>query len=255
MSEVLLATRDLERRFGGLVAVSGVSLELRRGELHALLGPNGAGKSTLINLLSGDVPPSAGTVTLRGRDVTALPPERRSQLGIGRSYQRTSVFLDLPVHENVRLAAQAHLPRGRNPLADAEARPAAADATRAALAAAGLPPGDRRRASVLSHGERRQLEIAMMVATSPEVLLLDEPLAGMGADEAARVVELLRSLVPGRAVLLVEHDMDAVFALADVITVMVNGKVLETGRPDAIRGSPAVQQAYLGDAAAGGRRP
>ena len=255
MSEVLLATRDLERRFGGLVAVSGVSLELRRGELHALVGPNGAGKSTFINLLSGDVPPSAGTVTLRGRDVTALPPERRSQLGIGRSYQRTSVFLDLPVHENVRLAAQAHLPRGRNPLADAEARPAAADATRAALVAAGLPPGDRRRASVLSHGERRQLEIAMMVATSPEVLLLDEPLAGMGADEAARVVELLRSLVPGRAVLLVEHDMDAVFALADVITVMVNGQVLETGRPDAIRASPAVQQAYLGDAApAGGRR-
>jgi branched-chain amino acid transport system ATP-binding protein len=141
VSEVLLATRDLERRFGGLVAVSGVSLELRRGELHALLGPNGAGKSTFINLLSGDVPPSAGTVTLRGRDVTALPPERRSQLGIGRSYQRTSVFLDLPVHENVRLAAQAHMPRGRNPLADAEARPAAADVTRAALAAAGLPPG------------------------------------------------------------------------------------------------------------------
>jgi branched-chain amino acid transport system ATP-binding protein len=257
VSEVLLATRGLERRFGGLVAVSDASLELRRGQIHALLGPNGAGKSTFINLLSGDIAPSAGTVTLRGQDVTALPPERRSQLGIGRSYQRTSVFLDLPVHENVRLAAQAHQPRGRNPLADAEALPGPATATRAALEAAGLPGDDRRRASALSHGERRQLEIAMMIATSPEVLLLDEPLAGMGPEEALRVVELLRTLAPGRAVLLVEHDMDAVFALADVITVMVNGKVLETGLPEAIRASPAVQQAYLGDAhaAPGGSPP
>jgi branched-chain amino acid transport system ATP-binding protein len=257
VSETLLSTQGLGRRFGGLVAVADVSLELRRGELHALLGPNGAGKSTFINLLSGDIAPSTGSVSLRGRDVTRLPPERRSQLGIGRSYQRTSVFLDLSVHENVRLAAQAHLPLGVNPFADADARPALAEATRAALEAAGLSAGDRRRTSVLSHGERRQLEIAMMLATGPEVLLLDEPLAGMGAEEAARVVELLRGLVPGRAVLLVEHDMDAVFALADVITVMVNGKVLETGRPEAIRASPAVQQAYLGDAAAapGGSAP
>jgi len=243
----ILATRGLTCRFGGLVAVGDVSLELHRGKLHALLGPNGAGKSTFINLLSGELPPSGGSIALRGQDISRWTPDRRSRAGLGRSYQRTSVYLDLSVYENCRLAAQSRLPRAWNVLQSAYASFSVREATEAALAAAGLQAHDLRLASALSHGERRQLEIAMVLATRPEVLLLDEPLAGMGSDEAARIVELLRTLAPSHAILLVEHDMDAVFALADVITVMVNGQVLESGQPDQIRQSPAVRRAYLGD--------
>jgi branched-chain amino acid transport system ATP-binding protein len=253
VSGPILATRGLTRRFGGLVAVGDVSLELHQGRLHALLGPNGAGKSTFINLLSGELAPSGGTIELRGEDVSGWTPDRRSRAGLGRSYQRTSVFLELPVYENCRLAAQSRLPSGWNVLRNAYASLSVREATEAALVAAGLPAQDHRLASALSHGERRQLEIAMVLATRPEVLLLDEPLAGMGSDEAARIVELLRTLAPRHAILLVEHDMDAVFALADVITVMVNGQVLESGPPDQIRQSPAVRRAYLGDEE--GRRP
>jgi len=245
--EPILATRGLCRRFGGLVAVGDVSLELHKGKLHALLGPNGAGKSTFINLLSGELAPSAGSIRLRGQDVSRWTPDRRSRAGMGRSYQRTSVFLDLSVYENCRLAAQSRLPHGWSLLQNASASFSVRETTEASLLAAGLPAHDLRLASALSHGERRQLEIAMVLATGPEVLLLDEPLAGMGAEEAIRIVELLRTLAPGHAILLVEHDMDAVFALADVITVMVNGQVLESGAPEQIRQSPAVRRAYLGD--------
>ncbi len=252
MPDPVLATQRLGKRFGGLEAVAGVSIELHLGKLHALLGPNGAGKTTLINVLSGDLPASGGAIRYKGRDITRLSPERRSRIGIGRSYLRTSVFGDLTVHENCRLAAQSRSPRALALFSDADRHGPVREAAGRALEAVGLPAGDPRVASTLSHGEQRQLEIAMVLATSPEVLLLDEPLAGMGAEEAARIVELLRSLVPGHAILLVEHDIDAVFALADVITVMVNGQILESGPPEEIRASPSVQRAYLGEEATGG---
>ncbi len=246
-TEAMLATRGLGRRFGGLEAVKDVSLELAVGTLHALVGPNGAGKTTLINLLSGDLAATSGAIRYQGRDVTHLGPDRRSRLGIGRSYQRTSVFQSLTAFENCRLAAQSRRPRAFRVLSDARRSAPTLEAAEAALQAVGLPARDPRLASALSHGEQRQLEIAMVLATGPAVLLLDEPLAGMGPEEAQRIVELLRGLVPGRAILLVEHDMDAVFALAGVITVMASGQVLESGPPALIRASPAVQQAYLGD--------
>ncbi len=247
MADAILRTDSLSRRFGGLAAVSNVSLDLAVGRLHAVLGPNGAGKSTLINLLSGDLRASAGRIRYRGDDITAASAHRRSRLGIGRSYQKTNIFARFTAFENCRLAAQSRTPRVAHLFEHADVHRPTNDAAHAALKAAGL---DRRAdvvASALSHGEQRQLEIAMVLATSPDVLLLDEPLAGMGAEEAARMVALLKELAPKHAILLVEHDMDAVFAVADTITVMVNGQVLESGPPPQIRASAAVRQAYLGD--------
>jgi branched-chain amino acid transport system ATP-binding protein len=246
MSAPILATAGLSRRFGGLMAVNGVSLELRRGRLHAILGPNGAGKSTLINLLSGDLAASAGTIHYRGVDVTAFAADRRSRMGIGRSFQKTNVFLQFTAFENCRLAAQSRLPLPFRVWSDANACRPHRDAAERALETAGLADRAGQVAAELSHGEQRQLEIAMVLATDPEVLLLDEPLAGMGADEARRMVALMKRLAPAHAVMLVEHDMDAVFAVADVMTVMVSGRVLESGTPAQIRASPAVREAYLG---------
>jgi len=247
MSEPLLSTRALSKRFGGLTANSDISLELHRGQVHALLGPNGAGKSTFINLLSGDLPVSSGQIFHRGRDITRLGPHQRSRIGIGRSYQKTNIFGAFTALENCRLAAQSRRPRAYRIFSDAQAFAPVRQQAEEALAAAGLAGVADQPASSLSHGAQRQLEIAMVLATSPEVLLLDEPLAGMGADEAQRMVELLQRLAPDHAMLLVEHDMDAVFAVAQVITVMVNGQVLESGPPAQIKASPAVRQAYLGD--------
>jgi branched-chain amino acid transport system ATP-binding protein len=256
VSEPLLSTERLSRWFGGLRAVHEVSIALRRGSLHAVLGPNGAGKSTLINLLSGDLAATSGTVRLRGKDVTYLGADRRSRMGIGRSYQKTNVFGEFTAFENCRLAAQSRRPRPAHVLSDAAACKPSREAAERALEAAGLAARAGELASALSHGEQRQLEIAMVLATGPEVLLLDEPLAGMGADEARRMVGLLRSLAGEHAVLLVEHDMDAVFAVAELVTVMVNGEVLESGTPERIRASPAVREAYLGEhAAAAARAP
>jgi len=246
MPEALLFTRKLTRLFGGLAAVSGVAIEIERGRLHAVLGPNGAGKTTLINLLSGDLAASSGSVTYKGEDITRHPPDRRSRIGIGRSYQKTNIFPTFTAFENCRLAAQSRTPRALHLMTEAAAFRPVAEAAEGALAAAGLAGRGGRVASTLSHGEQRQLEIAMVLATRPEVLLLDEPLAGMGPEEAALMVDLLRRLAPRHAILLVEHDMDAVFAVADTITVMVNGKVLESGPPAQIRASAAVQEAYLG---------
>ena len=250
MSEAILATRGLSRRFGGLTAAGNVTIELHRGCLHALLGPNGAGKTTLINLLSGELSASAGTIRYRGEDITHLSPDRRSRIGIGRSYQKTNIFPGFTAFENCRLAAQSRAPRALHILSDALDYLPVCDAAKRALAAAGLDGRANRVASALSHGEQRQLEIAMVLATTPEVLLLDEPLAGMGSVEAGRMVALLKKLAPDHAILLVEHDMDAVFALADTITVMVDGQVLESGPPAQIRASAAVRQAYLGDGTA-----
>lgn len=252
MSDAVLATEGLCKRFGGLTAVKDVTIALRHGEVHALLGPNGAGKSTLINLLSGDLPATGGRILYRGADITGFSADRRSRAGIGRSYQKTNVFPSFTAFENCRLAAQSRLPRAWHVLENARALLAHREVAERALAAAGLSGSGARTAASLSHGEQRQLEIAMVLATSPGVLLLDEPLAGMGAEEAERMVELVRRLAPDHAVLLVEHDMDAVFALADVVTVMVEGQVLESGSPAQIRSSAAVRRAYLGEDGAGG---
>jgi len=242
----LLSTRGLTRRFGGLAAVNDVAIGIEHGRLHAVLGPNGAGKTTLINLLSGDLDASSGSVIYKGEDITHHAADRRSRMGIGRSYQKTNIFPAFTALENCRLAAQSRTPRALHVLADATAFRPVIDAAEAALEAAGLAARGGRVASALSHGEQRQLEIAMVLATQPEVLLLDEPLAGMGAEEAALMVDLLLRLAPRHAILLVEHDMDAVFAVADTITVMVNGQVLESGPPAQIRASAAVREAYLG---------
>jgi len=249
VTEELLVARDLTRYFGGLAANQGVSLSLVRGEVHALLGPNGAGKSTCINLLSGDLPVSAGSILLRGQDVTGLPAHRRSQLGIGRSYQRTNIFPKFTAFENCRLAAQSRDPQAWRVFADAQRNDLVRSYALEALEEAGLGERAETVAGTLSHGEQRQLEIAMVRANGAEVLLLDEPLAGMGAEESARMVDLLKRLRPGHAILLVEHDMDAVFEVADRITVMVEGRVLESGLPEQIRASAAVRQAYLGEMA------
>jgi len=247
MAEAVLRTEALSRHFGGLAAVNAVSLACASGEVHAVIGPNGAGKTTLINMLSGDLAPSAGRIELFGREITGLAPERVSQLGVGRSYQKTNVFLGFTAFENCRLAAQSRLPSSMRFWRRAERYETVNGRARRALEAAGLAGRAQARAAALSHGEQRQLEIAMTLATDPKVLLLDEPLAGMGAEESARMVELIRSLKEGHAILLVEHDMDAVFALADRLTVMTNGQVLASGRPEDIRANRDVQQAYLGE--------
>jgi branched-chain amino acid transport system ATP-binding protein len=244
--EPLLAVELLSRNFGGLAAVREVSLALDQGALHAVIGPNGAGKTTLLNLLSGDLRPSSGRVRFEGREIAGLPPERIARLGIARSYQKTNIFGGFTVFENCRLAAQAALAPGLRCFRPAPAYGAVNAAAARALAEVGLEERREDVAATLSHGEQRQLEIAMTLATAPKVLLLDEPLSGMGAEESARMTALIARLEASHAILLVEHDMDAVFSLAERLTVMVNGRVLESGTPDAIRRSPAVQEAYLG---------
>ncbi len=245
--EVLLQGINLTRRWGGLVAVNNVSISLTRGSVHAVIGTNGAGKSTLINLLSGEFPPSSGQVEWRGQDVSHWTQSRRARAGLGRSYQRNTIFPSFSVLENCRLCAQAQQQHAwaiwRNAQIDAATLRVAHDvATRV-----GLGDALDRHAGFLSHGQKRQLEIAMCLATAPQVLLLDEPLAGMGAEETERMLTLLQELKQDHAILLVEHDMDAVFRIADLITVMVNGVVIATGTPDDVRNNPDVRSAYLGD--------
>ena len=245
--DILLRGQGLTRRWGGLVAVNAVSLGFARGTVHAVIGTNGAGKSTLINLLSGETPPSAGTVELLGQDVTAWSQPRRARAGLGRSYQRNTIYPGFSVFENCRLAAQARTPRPWAWWQGAQRCEASTAAARVAASRAGLDTLLDRDAGLLSHGQKRQLEIAMCLATAPEVLLLDEPLAGMGAEETERMLALLAELKAGHAILLVEHDMDAVFRIADEITVMVNGAVIATGPPAFVRSSAEVRTAYLGE--------
>jgi branched-chain amino acid transport system ATP-binding protein len=244
--EVLLRGKGITRRWGGLVAVDRVGIAVERGSVHAVIGTNGAGKSTLINILSGEIPPSSGSVELLGQDVTRWSQPRRARAGLGRSYQRNTIYPSFSVFENCRLAAQAS---HQQPWAwwQAAAQCAASgDAAHAAAQRAGLAELLDREAGLLSHGQKRQLEIAMCLATAPQVLLLDEPLAGMGAEETERMLALLADLKQGHAILLVEHDMDAVFRIADRITVMVNGTVIACDSPEAVRASSEVQAAYLG---------
>jgi branched-chain amino acid transport system ATP-binding protein len=245
-NQPLLTTAALCRNFGGLKAVRDVSLSLALGELHAVIGPNGAGKSTLVNLLSGEVAPSAGAIALGGTDISHEPAHRRAHLGIGRSFQRTNIFKPLTALENVRLAAQAVTPHA-SLFGGAHAHQAVLmETAHACLKRVGLPWAANRVSGTLSHGAQRQLEIAMALAAAPKVLLLDEPLAGMGQEEGERMAALLKSLAQDHAVLLIEHDMDFVFKVADRMTVMVEGAVLASGKPADVRNNAAVQSAYLG---------
>jgi branched-chain amino acid transport system ATP-binding protein len=244
--EILLRGQDISRRWGGLQALDRVSIELARGAVHALIGTNGAGKSTLINILSGELQPSEGRVELLGQDVTGWSQPRRARSGLGRSYQRNTIYPSFTVLENCRLAAQACTPHPWRWWEDAAGCPTSGAAARRVAARAGLEDQLQTRAGLLSHGQKRQLEIALCLATAPQVLLLDEPLAGMGAEETERMLNLLRELRSTHAILLVEHDMDAVFRIADRITVLVNGACIASGTPDQVRANPEVQAAYLG---------
>jgi branched-chain amino acid transport system ATP-binding protein len=246
MHDVALRAAGLQKRFGGLHAVSDVSIDIRIGEIHAVIGPNGAGKSTLINLLAGELMPTSGAVLLDDKDITSLSPDRRARAGLGRAYQKTTLFPQFSVHENVRLAAQA---RSTRPLqmfggtrSDRQYLSVVADA----IDKVGLSARSEIIADRLSHGEQRQLEIAMVLAINPRVILLDEPLAGMGPSEARGIIRLIASLKADRALLVVEHDMDAVFELADRLTVMQDGRVIATGLPQEVRVDPLVRAAYLG---------
>ena len=244
----LLQAGSLTRRFGGLTAVRNVSIDLHIGELHAVIGTNGAGKSTLINMLSGEIVASEGVLKFEGVDATAWPQPRRARAGIGRSYQRTTIFPQFSVLENCRLTAQAALQRPWHLWQSARDCEHSVGIAHEVLEVAGLASFAERPAGSMSHGQKRQLEIAMCLATRPRVLLLDEPLAGMGAEESERMLSLLERLKRDHAVLLVEHDMDAVFRVADKITVMVTGEVIASDIPDNIRTNPDVQTAYLGEA-------
>lgn len=246
MAEAVLRTEGLSKHFGGLAAVNDVSLEFFTDQIHAVIGPNGAGKTTLTSLLSGDLACTSGRILLDGEDIAGLSADRISQRGVGRSYQKTNIFLPFTVFENCRLAAQSRLKSSMRFIRPALAYPDVVREAERALVEVGLEHRAQVPAAALSHGEQRQLEIAMTLATRPRVLLLDEPLAGMGGEESARMVVLLQRIKQAHAMLLVEHDMDAVFALADRLTVMVEGRVLESGSPDQIRASAAVQEAYLG---------
>jgi len=250
MSEPLLQVERLAKRFGGIVATDDVALEVAKGELHAIIGPNGAGKTTLIAQLSGQLRPDSGRIRFGGDDITALPMYRRSRLGLARSFQITSLFLDFSALDNVALAVQAHAGHSFHFWRDARAEPELRQPARAALERVGLSNRAERTASALSHGEHRLIELAMALAASPRMLLLDEPMAGLGPEESARMVDMLRALKGELTILLVEHDMEAVFALADRITVLVYGRVIASGPPAAIRANDDVRQAYLGEAEA-----
>jgi branched-chain amino acid transport system ATP-binding protein len=247
VADTLLQIDGLTKRFGGVLASDGIALGVRAGELHAIIGPNGAGKTTLIGQLTGEIAPDAGSIRFGERDITGLPAHTRSQLGLARSFQITSLFLDFTVLDNVALAVQAHAGHSFHFWRDARRDPALRDPARAALQRVGLDSRADLIVSNLSHGEHRQLEIAMALATKPRMLLLDEPMAGMGPEESARMVKLLLELKRELTILLVEHDMEAVFALADKITVLVYGRVIASGDPAAIRVNPEVRRAYLGE--------
>jgi branched-chain amino acid transport system ATP-binding protein len=248
MVDALLQIENLAKRFGGIVATDDVALNVAEGELHAIIGPNGAGKTTLIAQLSGQLTADAGRIRFAGHDISALPMYRRARLGLARSFQITSLFLDLSVLDNVALAVQAHAGHSFHFWRNARLETVLREPARAALARVGLADRAGRITSVLSHGEHRLLELAMALAGRPRMLLLDEPMAGLGPEESARMVEMLRALKKELTILLVEHDMEAVFALADRITVLVYGRVIATGAPAEIRNDAAVREAYLGEA-------
>jgi branched-chain amino acid transport system ATP-binding protein len=246
-ADALLAVDGLVKRFGGLLATDNVSLGIREGEIHAIIGPNGAGKTTLIAQLAGEMLPNAGTIRFAGSDVTGLAVDARARLGIARSYQITQIFKGFTALDNVAMAVQAQDGHSFRAWAPARADDTLRSPAAAILDRVGLGARSHVRAVNLAHGEQRQLEIAMALATRPRLLLLDEPMAGMGKDESERMTALLAKLKGEETILLIEHDMDVVFALADRISVLVYGRVIATGRPDEIRANAAVRAAYLGD--------
>jgi branched-chain amino acid transport system ATP-binding protein len=247
VTEPLLRVENLVRRFGGIAATDNLSLDIARGELHAIIGPNGAGKTTLISQLIGQLRPSAGTIRFAGEDITHLPAWRRSQRGLARSFQITSLLPDFTAADNVALAAQARDGHSFRFFGDARKEATLREAARAALDRVGLAGRADTVVSRLSHGEQRELELAVALATKPQLLLLDEPMAGLGATESARMVRLLADLRQEVTIVLVEHDMNAVFALADRITVLVYGRVIASDAPAAIRLNEEVRRAYLGE--------
>ncbi|MBX3500285.1 MAG: ABC transporter ATP-binding protein [Alphaproteobacteria bacterium] len=252
MTEALLEVAGLTKRFGGLVATDNLDLAVAPGEVHALIGPNGAGKTTLIAQLSGFLRPDAGRIVFDGHDITRLPAPARVHRGLARSFQITSVLREFTALDNVALAVQARQGHSFRFWKPVRGDRSLSGPAMKALESVGLAGRAGDPAADLSHGERRQLEVAMALASEPRLLLLDEPMAGMGAEESARMVALLRSLKGQRTLLLVEHDMDAVFALADRITVLVYGRAIASGTPEAIRANAEVRQAYLGEATAVG---
>ncbi len=247
MAEPLLRVDSLVRRFGGVVATDKVSLDVNSGELHAIIGPNGAGKTTLISQLTGQLLPHSGAIHFAGQDITRLPAHRRSRLGLARSFQITSLLPDFTASDNVAMAAQAHDGHSFRFWGDARKEKRLRDAAHSALTRVGLAHRADTVVSELSHGEQRELELAVALATRPKLLLLDEPMAGLGATESAQMVKLLQELRREVTIVLVEHDMNAVFALADRITVLVYGRVIACDVPAAIRQHDEVKRAYLGD--------
>jgi branched-chain amino acid transport system ATP-binding protein len=249
VTEALLQVQNLTKHFGGIMASDDVTMDVADRELHAVIGPNGAGKTTLLGQLTGELAANSGTIRFAGADITRVPAWRRSALGLARSFQITSLFLDFTALDNVALAVQAHAGHSFRFWRDARREPELRAPARVALERLDLGHRADTPAAALSHGEQRQLEIAMAIATRPRMLLLDEPMAGMGPDEAARLVAMLRELKREVAIVLVEHDMEAVFALADRVTVLVYGRVIASDRPEAIRANAEVRRAYLGEEA------
>jgi branched-chain amino acid transport system ATP-binding protein len=247
VADPLLCVENLVRRFGGILATDNVSLDVAKGELHAIIGPNGAGKTTLISQLTGHLLPHAGTIRLAGTDITGVPAYRRCALGLARSFQITSLLLDFTALDNVALAAQARDGHSFRFWGNARKERHLRQTALAALDRVGLGKRADVIVSELSHGEQRELELAVALATNPRLLLLDEPMAGLGATESARMVRLLQELRREVTIVLVEHDMDAVFALADRISVLVYGRVIASGVPTAIRQNAEVRRAYLGE--------
>jgi branched-chain amino acid transport system ATP-binding protein len=247
MAETLLAIRGLRKRFGGLLASDGIDLDVARGETHAIIGPNGAGKTTLIAQLAGDLRPDSGSIRFADQDVTRLDTPLRARRGLARSFQVTSIFRDFSALDNVALAVQAHTGRSFRFWRSARAEATLRAPAHAALESVGLGARAHVLAANLAHGEQRQLEIAMALATEPRLLLLDEPVAGMGLEESQRMVQFLATLKRRITIVLVEHDMDAVFSLADRISVLVYGRIIATGSPAEIRGNDEVRRAYLGE--------
>ena len=249
MGDALLTIDGLVKRFGGVNATDHVTLDVKPGECHAIIGPNGAGKTTLISLLNGALMPDAGEIRFDGRSITHMADHKRSHLGLARSFQITSVFMDMPIVTNVALSIQSKQGHSFRFWRDAGRDPSLVEPAMDFLAQVGLAARAREAAVNLSHGERRQLEIAMALATDPKLLLLDEPMAGMGPDESQVMIGTLNALKQTKTILLVEHDMDAVFALADRISVLVYGRIIASGSPDEIRRDESVKHAYLGEEA------
>jgi branched-chain amino acid transport system ATP-binding protein len=247
VAEPILAVSGLTKHFGAFLANSGIDLTVLPGEVHAIIGPNGAGKTTFVAQIAGELSPSAGRIVFEGRDISALPPYRRAALGLARTFQITSAFRSFSALENVAIAAQALAGSSFGMWSAADSDPELNRRSREALELVQLADRAADRCMALSHGEHRQLEIAMAFVNRPKLVLLDEPTAGMGPEESQQVLGLLRRLKGSQGMILVEHDMEVVFAISDRITVLVNGAVIASGSPAQIRANPAVRAAYLGD--------